>query len=175
MGHQPRRGRARTAAVLLGVLLLAAMGMGRTPPAAGPLGQRSARAETMQPASDALLDARAEPVHRALNRARVRAGLPPVRIDEQLVASAVRDACAIARGDLSLSGDRDRMAEAGGHQENTGLVIDDDVAAGAQAMHDWWTHTHSHRRTRLNPRMTRYGVGACNAENRTYYVERFAP
>lgn len=174
MDHQPRRQRARGAGVLLGVLLLIALGAGRTPSTAGPLAQRAARADTAQPAGSSTLDPRAEPVYRALNDARTRAGLPAVTIDVDLVASAVRDACAIARGDVALSGDRDRMAEAGAHRENTGLVIDDDPTAGAQTMHDWWSHTRTHRHKRMDPRMTRYGVGACNAENRTYYVERFA-
>ncbi|CAN5914396.1 hypothetical protein BH23ACT10_BH23ACT10_16910 [soil metagenome] len=175
MDHQPRRRRARGAGVLLGVLLLIALGVGRTPPTAGPLGQRTARADTAQPAGNSTLDPRAEPVYRALNDTRTRAGLPAVTIDVDLVDSTVRDACAIARGEVALSGDRDRMTAAGGHRENTGMVIDDDPAAGAQTMHEWWSRARTHRRNRMDPRMTRYGVGACNAENRTYYVERFAP
>lgn len=174
MGHQPRRRRARGAGVLLGMLIVLAVGVGRMPPSAGPLVQRAARADTRIQAVTSALDPRTEPVYRALNRARAQEGLEAVDIDADLVTSAERDACAIARGDLALSGDQTRMVEAGGHRENTGLVIDDDPAAGAQTMHEWWTQTHTHRRNRMDPRVTRYGVGACNAEDRTYYVERFA-
>lgn len=174
MGHQPRRRRARSAGVLLGLLVLAAVALGRI--AAVPGHGPTARADTPA-AADATgtpLDQRAEPVFVALNADRGDAGLAPLQLDVELTETAARDACAIARGDVPLSGDRERLTEAGGHRENVGMVIDDDPVAGARTMHDWWAHTHRHRRNRMDPGMDRYGIGACNAEDRTYYVERFA-
>lgn len=174
MVHQPRRRRARSAGVLLGLLVLAAVTIGRmvAVPGHGP----TARADTPLPAEAAgtTLDQRAEPVFVALNADRADAGLAPLRLDAELTETAARDACAIARGDVPLSGDRTRMTEAGGHRENVGMVIDDDPVAGARTMHDWWAHTRRHRRNRMDPEMDRYGIGACNSEDRTYYVERFA-
>lgn len=174
MVHQPRRRRARSAGALLGVLVLAALTFGRVvaTPGHGP----AAQAATAPPAGalTAVLDARTEPVFVALNVDRGRAGLTPLALDERLTDTAARDACAIARGDVPLSGDRERMTEAGGHRENVGMVIDDDPAAGARTMRDWWAHTVRHRRNRMDPEMARYGIGACNDEDRTYYVERFA-
>ncbi len=175
MAHRHRRRRARAASVLLGVLILVAFGMGRASSLTGPLAERAARADTIQVApGTSALEPRAEPVYVALNRERTRAGLATLKIDADLVATAARDACAMARGDIPLSGDRERLSEAGGHSENTGLVIDDDPDAGARTMHAWWTRTRVHRRDRMDPQMVRYGIGACNAEDRTYYVERFA-
>ncbi|MBW3603818.1 MAG: CAP domain-containing protein [Actinobacteria bacterium] len=175
MGHQPRRRRARGAGILLGVLVLVAVWVGRTAPTVAPLTQRSARAAVTRAVHDGLLEPRAAPVYAALNEVRARQGVVRLDLDATLVASAVRDACAIARGELALSGDDVRTTEAGAHHENTGLVIDDDPTTAARAMHEWWTHHRTHRRNRMDPGMTRYGVGACNAEDRTYYVERFAP
>ncbi|HSJ45656.1 MAG TPA: CAP domain-containing protein [Euzebyales bacterium] len=174
MVHQPRRRCARSAGVLLGLLVLAAVTIGRmvVVPGHGP----TARADTPPPAEAAgtTLDQRAEPVFVALNVDRADAGLAPLRLHAELTETAARDACAIARGDVPLSGDRARMTEAGGHRENVGMVIDDDPVAGARTMHDWWAHTRRHRRNRMDPEMDRYGIGACNSEDRTYYVERFA-
>lgn len=174
MVHQPRRRRAHSAVVLLGVLVLAATLVGRV--IASPRPPRTARADTPSAAdvADGTLDQRAAPVFAALNTDRADAGLEPLALDDVLTRTAARDACAIARGDVPLSGDRERMTEAGGHSENVGMVIDDDPAAGARTMHDWWAHTRRHRRNRMDPGMVRYGIGACNAEDRTYYVERFA-
>lgn len=174
MGHQPRRRRARSAGVLLGLLVLAAAAFGRVvaAPGHGP----TAHAATSAPAGGTTtpLDQRAAPVFVALNADRSDAGLAPLELDDQLTETAERDACAIARGDVPLSGDRERMTEAGGHRENVGMIIDDDPVAGARTMHDWWAHTVRHRRNRMDPTMDRYGIGACNDEDRTYYVERFA-
>lgn len=175
MGHQPRRRRARGAGILLGALVLVAVWVGRTPPTVGALAQPSARAAVTQRAPDATLEPRAAPVYAALDELRAREGVGRLELDATLVASAVRDACAIARGELALSGDDVRTTEAGAHHENTGLVIDDDPTAAAHAMHEWWTQHRTHSRNRMDPRATRYGVGACNADDRTYYVERFAP
>jgi uncharacterized protein YkwD len=178
MGHQPRRRRARSAGVLLGLLVLAASAFGRM--MAAPGHGSTARADTgavavtvANPAA-ARLDQRAEPVFVALSAERADAGLAPLELDVGLIETAARDACAIARGDVPLSGDRERMTAAGGHRENVGMVIDDDPVEGARTMHDWWAHTHRHRRNRMDPEMGRYGIGACSAEDRTYYVERFA-
>jgi uncharacterized protein YkwD len=174
MGHQPRRRRAHSAGVLLAVLVLSAVAFGRVvaAPGHGP----TAHAAAVTPAGGATtpLDQRAEPVFVALNADRADAGLTRLELDDRLTDTAERDACAIARGDVPLSGDRERMTEAGGHHENVGMVIDDDPDAGARTMHDWWAHTVRHRRNRMDPAMGRYGIGACNDEDRTYYVERFA-
>lgn len=175
MGHQPRRRRARGAGILLGVLVLVAVWIGRTPPTVGALALPSAHARAAQRVPDAVLEPRAAPIYAALNEVRAREEVGRLDLDATLVASAIRDACAIARGELALSGDDVRTTEAGAHDENIGLVIDDDPNAAARAMHEWWTHHRTHRRNRMDPRATRYGVGACNAEDRTYYVERFAP
>ena len=176
MGHQPRRQRARSAGVLLGLLVLIAIAVGRTTaaPGHGPTARADIHLVAVADAASTPLDQRAEPVFAALNADRTDAGLAPLELDAELVETAARDACAIARGDVPLSGDRKRMVEAGGHRENVGMVIDDDPVAGARTMHDWWAHTHRHRRNRMDPEMDRYGVGACNSEDRTYYVERFA-
>lgn len=174
MVHQPRRRRAHSAVVLLGVLVLAATLVGRG--IASPHQPQTARAGTPSAAdvADEALDQRAAPVFAALNTDRSDAGLEPLELDDVLTRTAARDACAIARGDVPLSGDRERMTEAGGHSENVGMVIDDDPVAGARTMHEWWANTRRHRRNRMDPGMVRYGIGACNAEDRTYYVERFA-
>lgn len=173
MPHQPRRRRAQGAGIVLGVLVLAAILFGRTSPL---LGTPTARAGTSPPErTGPQLDPRTEPVFVALNRERIRSGLPDLDLDAELIATSSRDACAIARGELALSGDEERTAEAGGRRENLGMVIDEDPAAGARTMHDWWAHTRRHRLQRMDPQMVRYGIGACNAEDRTYYVERLAP
>lgn len=177
MGHQPRRRHARSAGVLLGLLALAAVAFGRMVAAPGhvPTASADTSAVVATDIASTTLDQRAEPVFVALNADRADAGLAPLELDVELIETAARDACAIARGDLPLSGDRERMTEAGGHRENVGMVIDDDPVAGARTMHDWWAHTVRHRRNRMDPEMDRYGIGACNDEERTYYVERFAP
>lgn len=133
----------------------------------------SARRASAMPAGTGL-DVRARPVYAALNRVRSRAGLPVLNLDDALVETAARDACAIARGELPLDSDRQRLREVGGQRENVGMVIDEDPVAGARTMHDWWTHVGQHRRDRMHPEMVRYGIGACTLEDRTYYVERFA-
>jgi uncharacterized protein YkwD len=124
-------------------------------------------------ASEANLDAYALPVFTALKRARTKAGLPALTIDDDLVESAERDACAMARGELPLSGSASRLAEAGGERENVGLVVDPDPVLGPRTIHEWWTQTPNHRADRMDPDMHRYGVGACVNEERAYYVERF--
>jgi uncharacterized protein YkwD len=175
MSHQPRRRRARSAGVLLGLLVLAVVALGRTVGMSGQVPAAQAASPTMADVRVPALDQRAEPVFVALNTDRAEAGLPRLELDSGLTTTAARDACAIARGEVPLSGDRERMTEAGGHRENVGMVIDEDPAAGARTMHDWWAHTRRHRRNRMDPEMDRYGIGACNSEDRTYYVERFAP
>jgi uncharacterized protein YkwD len=71
-------------------------------------------AAEVPPAEAAGLDAQALPIFTALNRVRARSDLPELALDETLVDSAERDACAIARGELPLSGNESRLAEAGG-------------------------------------------------------------
>lgn len=161
--------------VLLGALALAGVLIGRQP-ADGPLGQLPAQAATADvPVAQTVLDDRTAPVFGALNRERAEAGLPALDLDIELVDDAANDACAIARGDMALSGDADRLAVDGDVRENVGLVIDDDPAAGALTMHEWWAGTREHRRDRMDPQVAHYGIGACGDGDRTYYVERFTP
>lgn len=175
MVHQPRRRHARTAAVLLGVLVVTGVLLGRLA-ADGPLGQRPARAATADtPVAATTLDAQTAPVFAALNRERADAGLSPLDLDDELVDDAASDACAMVRGDLALSGAGDRPAADGGVRENVGLVVDDDPSAAALTMHEWWAATNEHRRDRMDPHMARYGIGACGDGDRTYYVERLSP
>lgn len=124
---------------------------------------------------DDLLDIDTGYVHRALDRDRVAAGLRRLTLDADLVASARRDACAIARGDLPLAGDADRRAAAGAHRENVGLAIDGDPVSGARTMHAWWATTPGHRSARMDAAMGRYGIGSCADGDRRYFVERLAP
>lgn len=172
MTHQPRRHHARAAGVVLALLvvLAAAADHGTSPDRPG----ATARAATATLQADAGLEPRTAPVFVALNVEREDEGLTRLELDADLVSGAIRDACAIARGDVPLSGDRTRMADAGGEFENVGMVIDDDPDAAARTMHSWWATTQRHRATRMQPELRRYGVGACTGADRTYYVERFA-
>lgn len=174
MVHQPRRKTSRLAGLLLGGVLAVGLLLGMTGPLAG-AGARSASAAEDAVVSDgADLDVETRPVYRALSRLRSRAGMPALTLDDGLTESAERDACAMARGELQLSGNEERLAAAGGQRENVGLVVDDDPVSGARTMHDWWTQTREHRADRMDPEMRRYGIGACTDQERTYYVERFA-
>jgi uncharacterized protein YkwD len=173
MVHQPRRNSVRLAGLLLcGMLVVGALlGMaGEVEPAAGTTSAPSEDAD----AGSSWLDPEAQIVFRGLNRLRARKDLLELQLDRTLVDSAERDACAIAYGELPLSGDEGRLAEAGGQRENVGMVVETDAAAGARAVHDWWTKRREHRVDRLDPTMHRYGIGVCTDEERTYYVERFA-
>ena len=173
MVHQPRRKTTRLAGLLLGGVIAIGLLLGLTEPMGA--GTRTASAaEEAVPAAGSELDAETLPVYQALSRVRSDAGLPELMLDDGLIASAQRDACAIARGELQLSGTEERLAEAGGQLENVGLVVDADPASGATAMHDWWTQKPGHRADRMDPDMRRYGIGACTDQERTYYVERFA-
>ena len=172
MVHQPRRKTTRLAGVLLGGVIAIGLLLGLTEPMGA--GTRTASAAEEAVPAGFELDAETLPVYQALNRVRSDAGLPELALDDGLIASAQRDACAIARGELQLSGTEERLAEAGGQLENVGLVVDDDPASGAAVMHDWWTQKPEHRADRLDPDMRRYGIGACTDQERTYYVERFA-
>ncbi|HSK91215.1 MAG TPA: CAP domain-containing protein [Euzebyales bacterium] len=170
MVHQPRRRTARLAGLALcGVIMLGLL-LGMTRPSA----VGSARAQVPDDAAAAALDSDALRIYRALNRLRDRTGLPALAVDDDLVDSAERDACAIARGEVRLSGSAGRLEESGGQRENVGLVVEDDPALGARTMHDWWTRSRDHRTDRLDPDMRRYGIGTCVDQDRTYYVERFA-
>jgi uncharacterized protein YkwD len=173
MVHQPRRTATRLAGLLLGGVIAVGLLLGMTGPLTG-AGARSASAAEDTVAAGADLDADTRPLYQALSRLRSRADLPALSLDEDLTESAERDACAIARGELQLSGNEERLAESGAQRENVGLVVDDDPVSGAAAMHDWWTQTPAHRADRLDPDMRRYGIGACTAQERTYYVERLA-
>jgi uncharacterized protein YkwD len=172
MVQQSRRRRARAAGVLLGVLLVVAVIVVRESAPAGPGG--GAQAATTTADVESPLGPRTEPIFVALNADRADAGLAPLTLDVDLASTAATDACAIARGDVPLGGDEHLTTTAGAHGENTGLMIDDDVMSGAQRMHEWWATTHQHRTIRMDPTAGRYGVGACAAADRTYYVERFA-
>lgn len=173
MVHQPRRHTAR----LAGLLLCGAVVVGLLSGMAGAIESASGATSADEPATAAgssVLDDGARVVFGALNRRRALFDLPKLELDQTLVDSAERDACAIARGELPLSGDEARLTEAGGQRENVGMVVETDPTMGARAMHDWWTQTDEHRVDRMDPRMHRYGIGVCTAEERTYYVERFA-
>lgn len=173
MTHQPRRHHARAAGVVLALLvvLAAAADHGTSPDRPGATAQAAATAILQR---DAGLEPRTAPVFIALNAEREDQGLTRLELDDDLVSGAIRDACAIARGDLPLSGDRARMADAGGDFENVGMVIDNDPDAAARTMHSWWATTQRHRATRMRAALQRYGIGACTGADRTYYVERFA-
>lgn len=174
MVYQPRRHTARLAGLLLCGTVTVGLLLGMADTFVG-TGSRSTGATADLPVVQAAgLDAQALPIFTALNRVRARLDLPELDLDEALVDSAERDACAIARGELPLSGNEGRLAEAGGQRENVGLVVDTDPATGARAIHEWWTQTREHRADRMDPSMHRYGIGACTNEERTYYVERFA-
>jgi len=173
MVYQPRRHAARLTGLLLCSMGILGLLLGM--PGRLGAGTGSTRAAAEVPPTQATgLDAQALPIFTALNRVRARSDLPELDLDEALVDSAERDACAIARGEMPLSGDEARLAEAGGERENVGLVVETDPARGAWAMHEWWTQSRAHRADRLDPGMHRYGIGACTNEERTYYVERFA-
>lgn len=177
MVHQPRRRRARVAALLLGALLMVVVVVGRQA-SDGPLTQPPARAATdgePTTAATALLDTHTAPVFAALNRERAEAGLPALALDAGLVEDAASAACAMARGDLALSGDASEAGTDEAVRDNVGLVIEEDPAAGASAMHAWWAGTREHRRDRMDPAAARYGIGACGDGDRTYYVERLTP
>jgi uncharacterized protein YkwD len=172
MVQQSRRRRARAAGVLLGVLVVVAVIAMRESAPTGPGG--AARAATTTDEVMSPLGPRTAPIFVALNADRAEAGLEPLTLDTDLTSTAAADACAIARGEVPLSGDPQRTATAGADTENTGLMIDDDIVSGAQRMHEWWATTRQHRTIRMDPAVSRYGVGACAGTDRTYYVERFA-
>lgn len=177
MVYRPRRHTARLAALLLCGVVGAGLplAVGGTSLGTGAWSASAAeRRAGQQDTGEANLDTYALPVFTALNRARADAGLSTLTIDDGLVESAERDACAMARGELPLSGSAGRLEEAGGQRENVGLVVDPDPVSGAHTIHEWWTHTPDHRADRMDPEMQRYGVGTCVDEERAYYVERFA-
>jgi uncharacterized protein YkwD len=174
MGYQPRRNTGRLVMLLLcgAIAFWSLLGM------AGTLSRPHAHADDTPgnlPRSRAAgLDVHTAPMFQALNKARARANLPKLAIDENLVDSAERDACAMARGELPLSEQQGRLEEAGAQRENVGLVVDTDPDEGARTMHEWWNRSREHQVDRMDPSMHRYGIGACTDEERTYYVERFA-
>lgn len=175
MVHQPRRTTTRLAGASLCGVIAVALLLGT----AGPLTATDARSAAIAPdVADApgadQLTVETLPVFERLSLLRADADLPALRLDRELMDSAQRDACAIARGELQLGGTDQRLAEAGGQRENVGLVLDSDPLARARQMDDWWTQSPGHRADRLHPRMHRYGIGACSDQERTYYVERFA-
>ena len=73
----------------------------------------------------------------ALNADRADAGLAELTLDAELSTTAATDACAIARGDVPLSGDEHRMATAGAL---VGLVVPcvriDDIACTDKTIPD---------------------------------------
>lgn len=181
MGTPLRRRRTRGAGVLLTTLalLVAVVTLMSRGDAPGQTVARAATTATVDRGERArgphdALDVRTAPIYRGLRRERADAGLPALRPHDGLMEASARDACAVARGEIPLSGDADRLAAAGGDGENVGMVVDDDPLAGARAMRDWWSRTRFHRSTRMDRTHTHYGIGACAAGDRTYYVERFA-
>jgi uncharacterized protein YkwD len=176
MVHQARRRRIRTAGLLLCGVIVVGLVLAEAAPLPGPYGPPRARAaEQVRSATPrSALDSSSQPIYDALNQARGRANLPRLDLDESLIATAQRDACAIARGEVPLSSDKGRLAEAGAERENVGLVIEDDPVTGAHTMQKWWTDSVEHRRDRMDADMRRYGVASCTLQDRTYFVERFA-
>jgi uncharacterized protein YkwD len=167
MVHQPRRRTARRITALLGALAVVGLVIEVTWPSVG-RGPRSATAAAdVAPVVGVDLAAETLHIYQALRQLRAHANLPVVELDDGLVDSAERDACAIARGELHLTA-------VGADRENVGLVVDSDPLSAARAMHDWWTQTAEHRADRIDPDMRRYGIGACTDDDRTYFVERFA-
>lgn len=173
MVHAPRRHASRLAGLILCGVVMAGLLVGMAGPLSGSTPSAAAIENVTAPGSGRL-DVDTQPVFVALNRLRTQSGLRTLVLHVALVESAERDACAIARGELQLSGDAARLAEAGGERENVGLVVDDDPVMGARTITDWWTRTPDHRVDRMDPGMRRYGIGACTVQERTYYVERFA-
>ena len=176
MVHQARRRRVRTAGLLLCGVIVVGLVVAEAAPLPGRYGPPRARAaeQPLVASQRTALDPWSQPIYDALNQARGRADLSRLDLDETLVATTQRDACAIARGEIPLSSDKGRLTEAGADRENVGLVIEDDPAAGARTMHEWWTDRAEHRRDRMDADMRRYGIASCSSQARTYFVERFA-
>ena len=174
MGYQPRRNAGRLIMLLLCGTIAVWSLLGMTGTLARPRASADDRSGSVSPARATGLDVHTAPVFLALNKARARSNLPTLTIDADLVDSAERDACAMARGELPLSESDGRLEEAGAQRENVGLVVDTDPDGGARTMHEWWNRAPEHRDDRMDPRMHRYGIGACTDAERTYYVERFA-
>lgn len=174
MEYQPRRNTSRLVVLLLCGTIAVWSLLGMT----GTLDRPRARADDMSGGVSSTratgLDVHTTPIFLGLNRARARSNLPTLTIDKDLVDSAERDACAMARGELPLSESEGRLEEAGAQRENVGLVVDTDPDVGARTMHEWWNRSREHRSDRMDPSMHRYGIGACTDAERTYYVERFA-
>lgn len=173
MVHRPRRALTRLAGLSLSGVVVTALLLGLAGPLAAPGTPAASAAQDLPPAG-VDIDGEALPVYQALAELRAAEGLPALAVHDRLVDSAERDACAMARGELQLTGSEQRLAEAGGQRENVGLVVDTDPDSGAQTMHDWWSSTPEHRADRMDPAMRHYGIGACRDQDRTYYVERFA-
>jgi uncharacterized protein YkwD len=174
MGYQPRRSAARLITLLLCGVITVWFLLGMTSTLARSRARADDRNTDVSPARTAGLDVPTAPVFLMLNEARARSELAVLTIDQNLVASAERDACAMARGELPLSEHEGRLEEAGAQRENVGLVVDTDPDVGARTMHEWWNRSREHREDRMDPAMHRYGIGACTDAERTYYVERFA-
>ncbi|HSK97594.1 MAG TPA: CAP domain-containing protein [Euzebyales bacterium] len=92
-------------------------------------------------------------------------GAPHLEVDADLVRSARERACTMASGATPLLAEDDT--------ENIGLVVEIEPDPAATAMHDWWMQSAETRSIRLADGFTRYGVGACPADDRVYYSERF--
>jgi hypothetical protein len=174
MGYQPRRSTTRLIMLLLCGMITVWSLLGMSGTLARSRARANERTTDVSPALAAGLDVPTAPVFLMLNNARSRSNVPVLTIDQDLVDSTERDACAMARGDLSLSEHEGRLEEAGAQRENVGLVVDTDPEMGARTMHEWWNRSREHREDRMDPAMHRYGIGACTDAERTYYVERFA-
>ena len=93
---------------------------------------------------------------------RENAGLEPLRLDSSL-----------SQGSRAWSR---RMATENFFSHDTSGNFAENIAYGyptAAAVHDGWMNSDGHRRNRMNPGYTTYGVGVYQQGNTLYYTERF--
>lgn len=123
-------------------------------------------ADTGDPVDDPELDVLERTIVSLLTDARQAAGAPQLRVDAALVDGAREHACTMAQGATPLVAEDDA--------ENVGLVVEPEPDAASEAMHDWWMQSEQARSVRMADAFVRYGVGACTADDRVFYAERFA-
>lgn len=90
------------------------------------------------------------------------AGLEPLRLDSSL-----------SQGSRAWSR---RMATENFFSHDTSGNFAENIAYGyptAAAVHDGWMNSDGHRRNRMNPGYTTYGIGVYKQGNTLYYTERF--